>query len=251
MYVINDFEKEYTKNVFESREMERHHHDYEEERSFFEYIKRGDLQAINMAAGVLSGENQGKLSDNPLRHYRYMFVASMTLVTRFMMEGGMLDVEAYAISDSYIQQMDRLETEKDINELFIKMTGHVVYRMRSIVKTQYFSKAVWDCMNYIHEHLHERIDVPILGQHVGLTPTYLSAIFKKESGIGIAEYIRKERIDAAKNLLRFSDYGYGEIGTYLAFSSHSHFISLFKKETGMTPKEYRTKYYRKNWGQSV
>ena len=247
MYEENHLEKEYAKTVFENREKEVHHHEYGEELVFLEYIKKGDMRAAEMAGDLFDGERNGKLSDNPVRHCRYLFVASMTLITRFIIEGGMLEVEAYALSDSYIQKMDCCNTVEEIRDLYKRMVGHIVLRMRSVIKTHYYSKPVLQCMDYIHEHLHDKIDIPKLGQYVGLAPTYLSAVFKKETGVGIAEYIRVQRLEAAKNMLKFSDYSYGEISTYLAFSSHSHFISLFKKDTGMTPKEYRRKYYRKNW----
>ena len=63
--------------------------------------------------------------------------------------------------------------------------------------------------------------------------------FKKEMGIGVAEYILKKRMEAARNMLRYSDMSYAEISEILAFSSQSHFTAVFKKHHGITPKEYR------------
>lgn len=48
-------------------------------------------------------------------------------------------------------------------------------------------------------------------------------------------------------MLKYSDYPPADIGNYLAFTSHSHFISAFRKYTGMNPNEFRKKYYRDNW----
>ena len=44
-------------------------------------------------------------------------------------------------------------------------------------------------------------------------------------------------------MLKFSNFPYAEIGAILAFSSQSHFIRTFKKATGLTPREYRNKYF--------
>ena len=44
-------------------------------------------------------------------------------------------------------------------------------------------------------------------------------------------------------MLRYSNFSYGEIAAYLAFSSQSHFIRVFKAHTGYTPKEYRDRFY--------
>jgi AraC-like DNA-binding protein len=50
-------------------------------------------------------------------------------------------------------------------------------------------------------------------------------------------------------MLKFSEYTPLDIGNYLNFSSHSHFISCFRKHTGMTPKQYRENYFRMTWQQ--
>jgi AraC-like DNA-binding protein len=67
----------------------------------------------------------------------------------------------------------------------------------------------------------------------------------KEMGISVSEYIRRKRVEAAENMLRYSDYTLIEISQYLAFSSYSHFAGVFHAYTGLTPKEYRKRFYRK------
>ena len=51
----------------------------------------------------------------------------------------------------------------------------------------------------------------------------------------------------AKNLLEHSDYSLGEISTYLNFSSQSYFISIFKRYTGITPRQYRKMHRQISW----
>lgn len=53
------------------------------------------------------------------------------------------------------------------------------------------------------------------------------------------EYTQHCRMEAAKNMLRFSDFSITEISDYLCYSSPSHFASTFHKVTGVTPSEYR------------
>ena len=77
-----------------------------------------------------------------------------------------------------------------------------------------------------------------------LSPNYLSQLFKKELGLTVADYVLELRMEAAKNMLRFSSFPYDEIASILAFSSQSHFIQVFKRATGITPKAYRTMAYR-------
>ncbi|MBP3325216.1 MAG: helix-turn-helix domain-containing protein [Coprococcus sp.] len=50
----------------------------------------------------------------------------------------------------------------------------------------------------------------------------------------------------AENLLKYSDFSAIDISNDLCFSSHSHFIKVFKEHTGYTPKEYRNRFFRRN-----
>ena len=70
---------------------------------------------------------------------------------------------------------------------------------------------------------------------------YLSTRFKKETGETLTDYILCEKTEDAKRLLRHSDKPAAAIGAYLGFSSHGHFIKVFRKYAGMTPNEYREK----------
>ena len=64
----------------------------------------------------------------------------------------------------------------------------------------------------------------------------------------VSANITTKRIEAAGNMLKFSDYSCIDISNYLCFSSESHFIQVFKKHTGYTPKIYREKFFRKRNG---
>ena len=82
---------------------------------------------------------------------------------------------------------------------------------------------------------------------LGVSASYLSRLFKKETGSSVSAYIRNRKIDMAKNLLRFSNDSMIEIANRLAFSSQSHFIQQFREVVGMTPKKYRDTYYMVEW----
>ena len=97
-------------------------------------------------------------------------------------------------------------------------------------------------MDYIDDHLHEQIPVSDLAAKLELNQSYLSVLFKKETGLTISDYIRQRRVEAAKGMLRYSSYSCSDIGNYLSFCSQSHFISVFRKATGMTPRQYRARF---------
>lgn len=115
-------------------------------------------------------------------------------------------------------------------------------RMARIRKEKVYSKQVVLCIDYIYEHLHERITVAILAEAIGLNPSYLSVLFKRETGMAVSEYILDKRLETAETMLKYSDMSISEIASVLAFSAQSHFTEALKRRTGMTPREYRNRF---------
>lgn len=115
--------------------------------------------------------------------------------------------------------------------------------MANIKKEQVFSLPVIKCQDYIRYHLDEAVRLSELAEHVGLNESYLSTLFKRETGLTVTEYVQRERIDTAKNMLKYSDYTAMQIATTLGFSSQSYFTRVFRSNTGLTPTEYRKRYH--------
>ena len=246
-------EKELTYLSFLQREEEKYHHSYDEELLQYEYLRVGDLRSVEESKRMFRSGITGKLSNDPLRDKKYLFVASATLACRFAIEGGMEAQKAYNMSDLYIQKADLCKTIEEIYELQTAMISDYTKQMKKTRACDTdrpgdgqisMSRPVWKAMDYIYYHLHEKICLDDVAQASGVSPNYLNSLFSKEKGISIQKYICSKRIEAAKNMLLYSEYSETEISEFLAFSSPSHFIRVFRKYTGMTPRQYAKRYYR-------
>lgn len=215
------------------------HHTHHEDMAQYEYLKEGNPKALEEIKKMFNPDVQGHLSDHPLRNIKYLFVASTTLACRSAIIGGMPQEEAYNASDLYIQKMDLLESEDDVKDLVYDMFSFYTNYMANLDRNKVISKKIAEVVEYIRYHLNEKIRLKDLADKVNLNPNYLSVLFKKEMGMTVSEYIMEQRITAAQNMLKYSDFSYSEISAILAFASQSHFISVFSKKTGMTPKEFR------------
>lgn len=92
-------------------------------------------------------------------------------------------------------------------------------------------------IQYIEDHITEKIAIEDLSAHVGLNEYYLSHLFKKEVGSTIHRYINKKRLNIAKGYLD-EKMPLKVIAERTGFGDVSHFIQVFKKEYGITPKKY-------------
>lgn len=69
--------------------------------------------------------------------------------------------------------------------------------------------------------------------------TYFNDWFKQQTGVSPGLYLRKTRIDKAKELLKNTGFGVTDIAVMVGYSSNSTFTRAFRSVTGMTPKSYR------------
>ncbi len=240
-------EKKLVHMAFLQREDGFSHHAYDQEMLQYEYVRDGDIRAVEEGSRIFNGNTVGHVSDDPVRNKRYLFVAATTMATRFAIEGGLNQETAYNLSDLFIQRMDLCKTIEEINALHRVMMEEFALRTAKQRLNKY-PRAVLLALDYIYLHLHETIEVNQIAAHVGLSRSYLSTLFQREVGVPISDYIREKRVEAAINMLKFSDFTLQEIGNYLAFHSQSHFVSVFKAYTGVTPGVYRQIHFRSNWG---
>ena len=235
--------------VIEERESlpEEKHPSFDGEMSFYNLVAEGKLVNLKERWKGQPKPNdkvRGVLSENPVRNAMYHFVSMTTLITRVCINHGMDQEFAYKLSDSFIMKADKMGSADEILEVQHDMVMAFNDIMRDRIKMNVKSKQVIKCIDYINSNLHNNITVTELGDYVNLNETYLSKIFKKETGVTVSEYVRNKKIEEACWLLQFTDKSSIDIATELAFSSHSYFISVFKKVKGVTPKEYRNSSFR-------
>ncbi|MCR4716116.1 MAG: AraC family transcriptional regulator [Lachnospiraceae bacterium] len=218
---------------------------YNPEIEFYSTIKAGNVQKVKELCKdeLVDKPGLGKLSKNPLQNMKYHFVITTALVARYCIQGGLDMSTAYSLSDFYIQKADQLKNVEEISKLHPVMCIDYTKHMRNLRKNTIHSLHVSKCVDYIYDHLHERITVDDLADYVALNPSYLSRLFKKEIGTSISEYIRKQKVETAKNMLTYSELRPAEIALILAFPSQSYFTEIFHKYTGLTPKEYKKQYF--------
>ena len=231
--------------LFERRENLQKHESYASERLQYEAVKNGQTDRILDILQRKPDGTPGILSRNELRNSKNMFIAGITLFTRAAIEGGVPEETAYALSDGYIQTVEECMSKDSIEKLQKKAAMRFTEEVQKHGK-QHYSRTIESAVRYIHLHLHTSITLEETADAAGISAGYLCRLFKKETGISIVDYIQKERIEAACNMLTYSDYTAAQISEYLCFSTQSYFIKIFRKYTGTTPAKYK-KYRIEKW----
>lgn len=207
-------------------------------------IQNGDIEFIQnhlnaIQVHLFSGNT--KLSENATRNMKYYFVLILSEIVQACIESGMEKPEAETLRDDYIFKADKCRKKEELCRIYTEMCVDFTRRMHEINKGNVISWHVRKSINYINENLNCNLSIKTLAKLVGLNPSYLSRLFKQETGGSIKQFVILARMNQAKELLRDSDLSYRDISVRLGFSSQSAFIAVFKKVTGITPKRYRMK----------
>lgn len=239
----------YAQEIKDSEE-DKYHRPLSEEQLFFHAVSSGDIDFVRencKQQRFAESDGVGRLSRDPVTNLKYHFVITTAFVSRLCIESGMEMEQALRLSDFYILRLDNLHTCQAVINLHDHMVLDFTGKMHILKRSSRLSKPVTICIDYIYIHIKERITVEDLAEYSGLSASYLSRLFKKETGVSVSDYVREKKIEKAQHLLKFCDFSLVEIANYLSFSSQSHFIQLFKDFTGMTPKKYRDLYSSSDW----
>ncbi len=93
--------------------------------------------------------------------------------------------------------------------------------------------------DWMAEHLAEEFNLDRLAARAGLSKFYFNRLFKSALGVSPSRYLIALRMDAAKRLLRETKRSVVDIGLEVGYAGPSHFAQLFRKETGLSPSDYR------------
>jgi AraC-like DNA-binding protein len=102
-----------------------------------------------------------------------------------------------------------------------------------------FSWAVAAAIEYVQRRYKDDISIPDIGRHCGMNSSYLSTTFKKETGIGLAQFINRVRIQAAGMLMLVKKIPPTQVYEQVGFRNYNNFFNLFKEITGFTPRQFR------------
>lgn len=227
------------------------HTTYKVELERFRLLAQGDYRAVEKADEILDADMQGKLSDDPLRNMRYLFIVNTGLATRFAIEAGAPQELVYSTSDVFIRKGDVAKTEDEIRELNKGFWEILVKLVRDSHKEQHYSKPVTKSIDYITSHFNSKVTLEDLAKETELTPNYLATLFKQETGLTVVEYLTRFRIDSACALLSQTEYTYLQIALSLGFCTQSYFTKVFREYVGCTPRIYRSQHTDKAFSEFV
>ena len=235
--LINILPAESSKTLPDMREHQHQHTPYSDIQYIYEYIKNGDVEKIRNLDHLSTRPPIicGRMSNNNLMQAKYAAATTACVATYIVIENGFPDEYAYSFTDVFIQEIDKLNNPEIIYgklHVFLIQYTELMHSLTNKTKNPYILK----CIHYIHVHLNHKITVEDLIKTCHLSKSHLFALFKKETGSTIFEYILQERLKESCYMLSSGNYSsIREIALLLDFCSQSYYSECFKKYYGFTP----------------
>ena len=211
------------------------------EQTIMNIIRKGDTAALEVFIQDAPAVHPGEMAREQLRQAKNTFIVTVTEASRAAIRGGMDVEDALQASDAYIQQCELMSDIHQITKLNYDMVLYYTQQVQRVRHGHYATDLVRNVSLYIQHHLSETITTDQIADYLYMSRQHLSRRFTQEAGVPLAAYIRNEKAEEAKRLLRYTDKPVSAIASFLGFSSQGHFTKVFKDLTGMTPGEYREK----------
>ncbi len=203
------------------------------------YITQGDRAAAQMALNDILGHIYFS-SGGDFSVIKSRVIELIVLLSRAAIEGGAGVGEVFGINCNYFSQINAFENMDQLNDwlsrALIRFTNTVF-----VVSDTKHSEIIKRVMDYIRQNCTGKITLNDISDYVNFSVSYLSRIFKEETGENISSYINRMRVERSKILLLNMDLSLIEVAFMSGFDDQSYFNKVFKKLCGATPGKFREK----------
>ncbi|MCX7657624.1 MAG: AraC family transcriptional regulator [Oscillospiraceae bacterium] len=236
----------YHSYLIEKSDLNKQRFNFAVERQFVQQIREGDTEGIQkifsgMLFSSMDESHVGKLSQNLLKQNEYIAATVIVLSSRAAIDGGLDSMTAYLLSDLYFQRLEKCKNFSEIYKVIQDVVLDYAKRVKDKKESNLHLSYIEQCKNYIAKNLTKNFTLEDIAKEINVNKSYLSRKFSEKVGMGIHKYAQKKRIEAAANMLKYSDQTIAFISNYLCFPSQSHFGKVFKEYMKLTPKAYRHK----------
>ncbi|MBQ8358550.1 MAG: AraC family transcriptional regulator [Oscillospiraceae bacterium] len=211
---------------------------YAYENELMTAVSRGQLHKADMLLTNSSSFFFEQRVADPVRNAKNYCIIMNTLLRKSAEKGGVHPMYLDSTSSSFAVKIEQVHSLEAILPLMTEMFRSYCRLVRKHSLKDY-SPPVQKALTYIDANLAGSLSLRTLAETLNVSSSYLSTLFKKETGQTITEYINQRRVKHAKHLLESTRLQVQTIAQHCGIVDVQYFSRVFKRIAGMTPKEYR------------
>jgi YesN/AraC family two-component response regulator len=211
---------------------------YDGERKMIQAVSQGmthQAEQILLKSSAIMLEMR---VNDPVRNIKNYSIIVNTLLRKAAEQGGVHPLYIDGVSSDFAKRIERIcSVEEGIN-----MHHEMIDKYCNLVKThsmKKYSPLVQKVITLVDFDITADLSLSRQAETLNVNASYLSTLFKKETGITLTEYVAKKRIKQAAFLLTSTNLQIQTVAQNCGIYDVNYFTKLFKKHTGQTPKEYR------------
>ena len=215
---------------------------YAVENKLLDYIKSGNARKVEQffsdAASRFSFVDMEMRTPDTIRNYKNGCIIQNTLYRKAAEQGGVPPIYIHRISSDFAARIEQLTSAEEAMELARHMSRKyaLLVQNRSIKE---YSLPVQRIITLIDTDLTADLSLKRFSSELNQNASYLSTLFKKETGVALTDYVNSKRIEHALFLLNTTDLQIQTIANSCGIYDLSYFGKLFKKYVNMSPGAYR------------
>lgn len=209
----------------------------ETENQLINFIKTGDLNGINASANDVINGNL-RLQKTSLEAIENLFNTLAGTAIRTIYEVRSSVTEIFGYNKNFYKELLELKKIDDKKEYVL----NAMFKISNYISSRKIGqgqKILEKIDEYVQKNYCNELSLPQVSKCAGLSPAYLSSIFKEISGENFVDYVNRIRIEKSKLFLKNNEYTVAQIAEKVGFISSNTFIKVFKKHEGITPGQYR------------
>ena len=211
---------------------------YEYENEIMEAVSRGQTHKADIFLSGFSTLPFEQRASDPIRNLKNYCIIMNTLLRKAAQSGGVHPVYLDKTSSSFARKIELVSSTDVVYELMQEMFRSYC-RLVKKHSTKNYSSPVQKAIVYIDTNLSSDLSLHTLAGMQNISSSYLSFIFKQETGQTLTDYVNSKRVKSAMSLLKNTRLQIQTVAQHCGFLDVHYFSRVFKKYTDKTPKEYR------------
>ena len=211
---------------------------YARENGLIQAVSKGLIhEAEQFSSSSIFFEMEKRLSD-PIRDIKNYTIILNTILRKSAEKGKVHPIHLDALSSQFAKEIENITSVKK----GIELQKNMVEKYCLLVKKHsinHYSLPIQKVITYIDTDLTADLSLSALSNLLNLSPNYLSALFKKEAGTTLTNYVNTKRIEHAVYLLSSTDMQIQNIAQYCGIPDVNYFTKIFKKVMNKTPSEFK------------
>lgn len=236
--IVRNEDPAYLNKIMDAADLKLMEARYEAENRLMYAVSHGQTHQAQMMISRANEHVMEQRTMDSLRNIKNYGVILNVLLRKAAEEGSVHPLHIDQLSSTMARRLEQLRTPADALKLFSTM----VHKYCLLVKNhsmKNYSQLVQHVILRIDADLTADLSLKSHADFLNVNPSYLSTLFKRETGMTLTDYVNRQRVEHGIFLLNATDMQIQTIAQYCGIPDVNYFTKTFKKFIGKTPKEYR------------